>query len=188
VNTISVDITGAAGGISGFGGCSAGYGARVQVTRIPVIPGSVLHVFVGGQGVNVLAGWNGGGMGAPSGCGGTYTSGGGGSSDIRAGGLLLSNRIIVAGGGGGYVGTASYGVQKGGDSGQVGLDGTGGLSGFTGGGGGSSSSGGSVTTQGPPATAGSLGFGGNGRDGCSSGGGGGYYGGKGRILFFFFEL
>jgi hypothetical protein len=176
---ISVDITGGAGGLSDSGITGLpGKGARVQAT-IPVTGGSVLHIYVGGQGGLPAGGWNGGGDG--------FTSyGGGGASDIRVGGYSFESRIVVVGGGGGRYQSTDCGPQKGGDGGQVGTAGS--VStcfSLAGGGGGTATAGGvrgqTNVAENHVATAGSLGLGGKGATGSGSyagGGGGGYYGGK----------
>ena len=90
-------ITSAGG--SGIGGYSFG---QLTVTS----PGTLLNIFVGGQGnpatgtsaVAGAGGWNGGGGGAAVGRSG---AGGGGATDVRLTGTAAANRIIVAGGGGG---------------------------------------------------------------------------------------
>jgi hypothetical protein len=82
------------GGVGGLGGVAQG--------DLAVTPGTVLHVFVGGQN-----GYNGGGPGGQTGntTGGGLPAGlaasGGGASDVRVNGTLLTDRVIVAGGGGG---------------------------------------------------------------------------------------
>jgi hypothetical protein len=182
VYQISVDINGAAGGSYGSYGVP-GYGARVQAT-IPVAPGTVLFIFVGGQGYvagcyygneYAYGGWNGGGQGA------FCSTSGGGSSDIRIGGTGFVNRIVVAGGGGGYYWGGGCDYQRGGHGGEVGVDGSGGC-GFSRGGGGTATSGGTAGNYG--ATAGSFGQGGDGfLPNTHGGGGGGYFGGK-WLLFF----
>jgi hypothetical protein len=174
-----VDISGAAGGLSDSGITGLpGKGARVQAT-IPVMGGSVLHIYVGGLGGLPTGGWNGGGDGFVS-------YGGGGATDIRVGGYSLANRIVVAGGGGGRYQSTDCGPQKGGDGGQVGTAGSASACfNLAGGAGGTASAGGVAgqpnVAEDHVATAGSVGFGGNGATGSGSyagGGGGGYYGGK----------
>jgi hypothetical protein len=174
VSFISVEIAGSAGGT--YGESFPGYGARVQAI-LSVIPGTVLKLFIGGQGghsnYNTLAagGWNGGGN--------SYgrTTSGGGASDIRIGGTTLANRVIVAGGGGGYYWSGCN--QKGGDGGLYGTDGSGNCGIYHGGGG--------VLIEGGSGNGyyhagfGALGLGGNGYNSGTeenSGGGGGYYGGR----------
>jgi hypothetical protein len=185
---ISVDIKGAAGGQDSVG--IPGKGARVQAT-IPVTGGSVLHIYVGGQGGLPTGGWNGGGDGFGAGGG----AGGGGASDIRVGGNSLANRIVVAGGGGGmYTDSDCGGSQKGGDGGEIGTMGSTALCfspHLAGGGGGTATAGGMAGQPNLPenhvATAGSLGLGGKGATGSGSwagGGGGGYYGGKSVTVIF----
>jgi sugar lactone lactonase YvrE len=206
-NSMTVDITGAAGGsFTGSPGCNGGcpagtrgFGARVQST-LPVTPGSILHIYVGGQGGASLGlpgtggdgGWNGGGRGNVQGQNGQsppYTAGtaGGGASDIRVDGIDYSHRIIVAGGGGGYYVGQNCGTQKGGDAGRTGNSGTTGCNPVTAAGGGTSTAGGvgGFGDTWGPAGAGLLGTGGNAAysgDGYgSAGGGGGYYGGGGGV-------
>jgi hypothetical protein len=100
VTSIQIDSRGAEGG-----GTYGGFGARVVVT-VPVTPGQVLAVMVGGAPTphTYSAGYNGGGAGN------TYSStqsgGGGGASDVRTS-SALSDRIVVAGGGGGAGGLAT---------------------------------------------------------------------------------
>jgi sugar lactone lactonase YvrE len=185
-SSVFVDIYGAAGGSQPNG--VPGYGARVQTT-IPVNPGDVLHIFIGGQGTTsfvsgsspgpIKGGWNGGGRGYDNSCI-APGSGGGGASDIRIGGTSLSDRVVVAGGGGGYYGGANCPNQKGGDGGFNGEPGFTAGCGWNAGLGGSQSSGGSAGTPTETiATPGTLGAGGNGGISCSGGGGGGFYGGGG---------
>jgi Glycine rich protein len=188
VTTISVTLTGAAGGSClqfGSGG-AAGRGAIVTAD-LPVTPGSTLNIFVGSRGTNasngsvVNGGANGGGNGGGQG------SGGGGATDIRSGGSALPNRIAVAGGGGGcyYSGGANGGA--GGTPNGLG-GGSVGPANVAGGGGTQSAGGaGGVSNSSPPynGAAGTLGLGGGGFviSGNAvyggAGGGGGYYGGGG---------
>ncbi|GAC1396755.1 MAG: hypothetical protein NVSMB52_10350 [Chloroflexota bacterium] len=98
VSTIHVVAIGGAGGASMSAG---GRGAQVT-TDLPVTPGSILYIDVGGNGDATLKpGWNGGGTGGPT---------GGGATDIRtcsraACSVLTAGandpRAVVAGGGGG---------------------------------------------------------------------------------------
>jgi hypothetical protein len=194
-----VDMTGAASGSGGVG--TPGYGARVQ-SYLSVTPGSVLHITVGGRGNNCSqlstpgyrsGGFNGGGDSYGRGLGDVGGTGGGGASDIRLGGSLLSHRVVVAGGGGGYYCGDHCTARKGGDAGQIGLQGSnaavvctpghelGGLGGnwVIGGTGG-------YSMIAPGSTNGSLGYGGSGGGSESGGGGGGLYGGRRRSGLFFF--
>ena len=127
---------------------------------VPVRPGQLLWVFVGGLGGGQEGGhggWNGGADGSGG-------SGGGGASDIRTG-LNLSSRLLVAGGGGGSQWSGGTGGAGGG------LTGAGGCSGNQA----NQTAGGDVGKRGQ----GTFGAGGV----CSkslswcSGGGGGWYGG-----------
>jgi hypothetical protein len=93
VNKIFIDALGAGGarGTTGVGGA----GGRAQ-GAIPVTPGEVLYLYVGGKGGGSLTstlnigGWNGGGNGSGAGAGG----GGGGATDIRRNKLVVTNKII----------------------------------------------------------------------------------------------
>jgi sugar lactone lactonase YvrE/outer membrane biosynthesis protein TonB len=159
-----VDISGAAGSNTAY----AGNGARVQ-TFLMVSPGSTIFVYVGGMGFpSAVGGWNGGGAGGAGG----YT--GGGATDIRIGGSQLTDRKVVAGGGGGACGSL-----RGGDAGEVGMDGVTWCCSYNGKGASSSAggAGGAVETSNPGQN-GMLGVGGHTGDSGGGGGGGGYYGGK----------
>jgi hypothetical protein len=187
VQWIAVDVVGAAGGDSSLSGLS-GKGARVQTT-LPVTSGSVLSVFVGGQGGYSIvcgggatnAGWNGGGSGYGCQAGGR-AGGGGGASDIRVGAAALTDRTIVAGGGGGTrIGCCCNSLSQGGDAGEEGSSGANGeycdVNGshnYVGGGGATKTAGGSAGSNASPGT---LGNGGEGSGNNGGGGGGGYYGG-----------
>jgi hypothetical protein len=195
-NTISVDITGAAGGSGGNQG-TPGYGARVR-SYYPVTPGTVLYVTVGCQGNGAATatlngglnsgGYNGGG--AADGLG----TGGGGATDIRIGGLDMSSRVVIAGGGGGYYSGGGCGSLKGGDGGKFGNPGTPPLTSCSPSLNQPTAGGGNWTAGGAPGTAppgfsfisraGRLGFGGV--TGCcnAGGSGAGYYGGIFLIMFF----
>ncbi len=181
VTLVRVDAIGAQGGANTLNGYTAndaqGKGGRVQAT-LPVTPGEVLTVTVGGRGATtqcngctIAGGYNGGGAGHNG------AGGGGGATDLRRGGTALTNRILVAGGGGGD-GWTQYGLTPGGGGGGlVGRNGarSGPFPSYEGTGGGQTS-GGSIN--------GGLGLGGDsdvplGGVAGSGGGGGGYYGGGG---------
>jgi large repetitive protein len=93
VSWVQFDALGGVGarGTSGTGGS----GGRVQ-GAIPVTPGEVLYLYVGGRGGGSLdstlnvGGWNGGGNGNAAGQGG----GGGGATDIRRNKMVVTNKII----------------------------------------------------------------------------------------------
>ena len=174
----SVDVTAIGGHGADRSGVTGGRGASVSGT-LPVRPGQVLYVEVGGSGADAtpngvggfnggVGGFNGGGAGGSLANGG---GGGGGASDVRtvpmgAGATSLNSRAIVAGAGGGG------GQQAGGDAGSDGASGT------AGGEAGTQTGGGSAGGTGNPGTAGTLGAGGTGgRSG--GGGGGGLFGGGG---------
>jgi len=93
VSSITVTVAGADGG-----GNLGGNGAVVTAT-IPVTPGQVLTINVGGSGNSINGGYGGGGNGFASTDGNVNynSSGGGGASSISIGGTPV---IIAAGGGG----------------------------------------------------------------------------------------
>lgn len=179
VTSIDIVIAGAEGG--GIGGTDGGNGATVTAT-IPVNPGDVIEIIVGGQGTCPAAGYNGGGAGFASTNGNTnYNScGGGGSTDISINGII----VAVASGGGG-AGGGSVTTNNGGNGGCA--TGTAGVNTFGAGGTGgtlaSGGNGGAPWAGTPPGGQnGSLGQGGNGglwQTASGGGGGGGYYGGGG---------
>ncbi|MCO5176695.1 MAG: glycine rich domain-containing protein [Thermomicrobiales bacterium] len=122
-------------GASGGGTVSANGGkAQDLIATVPVTPGSVITLMVGGKGEDggrcdneqPRGGFNGGGNGgAGLGVFNCAGAGGGGASDVRIGGSDLSHRVLVAAGGGG-AGTisASQGDPAGGNGGElVGEDG-----------------------------------------------------------------
>jgi hypothetical protein len=169
------DVYGAVGGQLEFNISPGGRGGRATAT-IPVTPGSVVTIVVGGKGEDVgscssgpiKGGFNGGGAGGLAVCDG---AGGGGASDVRIGGNGISNRVVVAGGGGG-ASTANSGPpcgMRGGGAGG-GLTGADGLCGGAAGGNQDGSRGSGELAKGGPGGGGFLGGG---------GGGGGYYGGAG---------
>lgn len=99
---LQIDACGGEGGQGGAGYVGNAPGGYIQ-SRIPVTPGSTLHIYVGGSGNtgSTTGGYNGGGSS-------TYSnSNGGGGTDIRTGdgGTTGSDntdtRIVVAGGAGG---------------------------------------------------------------------------------------
>jgi hypothetical protein len=142
VTNLHVTAVGGAGGDSTFmgGTTSGGLGGLVSAD-LPVTPGQLLYVEVGGAGSTAAGGFNGGGASSYDG------GGGGGASDVRAcsvatascpgGGGSLDSRLLVAAGGGGAGGSGDSPGGAGGDAGaspQAG--GTGGSSPDTSGGGG----------------------------------------------------
>jgi hypothetical protein len=202
VPTGVTEVTVVAKGASGGGAASGSYEAAPGLggslkAIIPVTPGELLIIYVGGEGGHGYGGFNGGG--APGNSEGYSGSGGGGASDVRQGGTTLSNRVFVAGGGGGKgsgVPYSSYsggaGGSGGGKTGGPGETGGGYPPGYGGGGGSQSSGGsggrggvgeGSMGCNGQQGYMGSRGAGGDGGiNGCGfpgGGGGGGYYGGGG---------
>ena len=115
VTSASFDVQGAQGGNGG------GNGGRA-IDTLHLTPGTVVNVFVGGEGDN--GGFNGGGS--------SGASVGGGASDIRIGGTALSDRVLIAGG----EAAAPWPGSGGGGGGLTGEDGTIGGGGATGGAGG----------------------------------------------------
>jgi hypothetical protein len=118
-------------------------GGRVSAV-IPVTPGEVLAVFVGGDASRASGGFNGGADGGEGYEDGHAGFGAGGASDAREHGVSLGDRIVVVGGGGGQGGGQGRSAKggaggKGGDE-TGGAGGTGGNCcssfGFSGGGGG----------------------------------------------------
>ena len=179
VTVIVASLAGARGGTVTRNDMSqtgaGGFGSTI-VARIPVTPGELLQIYIGGNGGLSSPGYNGGGAGCtenpnePSG-------GGGGATDIRRTPYQSNNRLAVAAGGGG--GSAFFGAAGGsggypsGQSGGVGIGSPDIPSGGT------DSSGGTVSIQSPGAcaAAGSVGTGGSCCNGHGGGGGAGYYGG-----------
>ena len=219
VTEVQFDVKGAEGGDAigttvGWGGTStinadAGNGGRVT-GLLPVTPGETLYLFVGGEGVLLSGGYNGGGD--ADFCSGTevIASGGGGASDIRQGGTSLADRTVVAGGGGGAAGNGADAYRSSDGAGAGGgLIGQAGLTLYGGGTclvaqGGSAVAGGTGGNNscwcggGMVAGSGSLGLGGSSicapsglstcscsGTGCTSGGGGGggFYGGGAGICY-----
>ena len=188
VTSLTINVLGASGGLTGYSDYNPGLGGQVQGT-LTVTPGEVLTVYVGEQGGNAptLTGSGGtGGFGyGTGGNGGNGQAGygggaGGGSSAIVHSGTVLAE----AGGGAGEDGLSVPGGNGGGTSGDAGY---GNDIPANGGGGGTPSAVGSGGTGGTNSgLPGSGSNGGSGGAGVSSswyvgggGGGGGYYGGGG---------
>jgi hypothetical protein len=176
--SVEIDLWGGAGGwgwnpdVWGPKG-APGYGGY-SLARIPVTPGELLQVYVGGMGepateaYHGLGGFNGGGNGIGSAPHRYAGGGGGGGSDIRRGSTLAS-RLVVAGGGGGGSGWCTDGSGIGGaGGGEYGEDGQE-CGGYPPGGAGTPFSGGGFS--------GMFGMGGSAFEYAGAGGGGGYYGG-----------
>lgn len=183
IHYLAVDAMGASGGVDDlfptFGSVS-GCGGRTKCL-LPVAPGDILKIYVGGKGPNstehiFVGGYNGGGsQGVTSAFG--YVGGGGGATDIRIGGTTIANRVIIAAGGGGSGVGGSYNGGDGG--GLMGLPAKqNGIVNSSSGLGGTQSAGGAGATLWGIAESGSLFAGGVGVF-SSGGGGGGYYGGGG---------
>jgi hypothetical protein len=184
ITSINVRAVGARGGAGGPTGAAGGFGA-VATADLPVTPGQVLFVNVGGNGGVVSPGFNGGGSGGDG--ANNDGGGGGGASDIGtiqrvAGGISLDARLLVAGGGGGGGGNSPGGATSGGAGGGATPSG-GGATGANGSGpgGGAGGSGGGLQSPGGNAV-GALGGNGSvagGPAGSGGGGGAGSFGGGG---------
>jgi hypothetical protein len=186
VTQASFDVVGAKGGANNAG-ATGGLGGEATAP-LTVVPGQVIEILVGGQGISGGAGFNGGGDASS---GGPPGGGGGGGSDIRIGACAatlscdLAARAIVAGGGGGAGASSQFGLGATGGSGG-GLTGTAGGSTANGAGSGgqgtqAAGGGGGSALAGTPGVDGVLGVGGDGGGNGyrPGGGGGGYYGGGG---------
>ncbi len=198
ITQVTVTLKGASGGNSATSGsplCNLGGLGGTVTGVLPVAPGSVLNIFVGGMGATPVSpfgaqaagGWNGGGLGGFNGS--AYAGGGGGGmTDIRVGGVAWANIVVCAGAGGG----AAYNYGCGGyDQGGPGGGATGGCGEqdvtfgcpptYATGGGGSQIAGGAGGQWSGYCLSGSggPGIGGNGCVPTEDGGGGGagYYGG-----------
>lgn len=169
-NVFEVTVTMYGGAGSNNGG-SQGLGGYIKCS-VPVTPGQVIEVRVGGSGDS--GGYNGGGDAN----GFNY---GGGASDIRLYPYALGDRLVVAGGGGGASAAGQAGGHGGYTDGLAGVTSTGGAAA----GGGTQSAGGAAGTVNGFGTAPTAGASGQGGDGgyegsrYGGGGGGGYYGGGG---------
>lgn len=186
---------------------TGGYGAVVSAD-MPVVPGEVLYVYVGGNGEAASAsgspaegGANGGGGSGSSVPAGGGAGGGGGASDVRtiaaptSGSQTgsLESRLLVAGGGGGAANAADQGAPgdgNGGNAGQAGPNsyegtpaepGTANANGTGAGGAGGT---GRLYTPGQAGTLGDGGVAGSDIDFQGGGGGGGLYGGGGGASFY----
>jgi hypothetical protein len=191
VRRITVTAVGAAGGncLPGHGG----KGAAITAT-VPVRPGEVLLVGVGGfgKGCNIVPASGGFGGGGAGGAGNTSRgspgAGGGGASFVipRSSSRNFRTALVVAGGGGGSTDFSSTVGVNGGNAGSPGPPGVmagGGRAGSQSAGGAGGAAGSANAHAGFP---GSLGHGGAGGHGATSGvsvggggGGGGYFGGGG---------
>ena len=162
VTSISVDAYGAGGGVYPGGPGTAGAGGRIQGT-VPVTPGQVLTIVVGGAGGNSQY----------NRCG----SGGGGFSGVLD---ATNNHLISAGGGGGaagdegcpQVGGGGNGGSTSGSNGSCGIGGAGGTNAAGPAGG----AGGTGTIAGAAGNANGGGNGGATQGDEGTGGGGGGYG------------
>jgi hypothetical protein len=192
----SIQVYAVAGAGGGRGSTPGGLGATATAA-VPVRPGEVLYIEVGGAGQQVPGpgpgGWNGGGNG-PGGGGG-----GGGASDVRTipcgstcpgDTATLGSRLIVAAGGGGagfgsLSGVGGVADQAGGDA--TGSGGGGGAAGTLGEGGrgGAGAPNNDPSLVGVAGNDGTFGQGGAGsgdhdaNTGSGGGGGGGYFGAGG---------
>ncbi|MEL7376989.1 MAG: glycine rich domain-containing protein [Bacteroidota bacterium] len=174
VFSVDLEVYGASGG-SASTVTMGGPGGFAQGT-LDVTPGTLLYLYVGGEGqVNTGepingGGWNGGGdaLGSNS----FIRGGGGGASDVRVGGSSLHDRVIVAAGGGGTGGDGLPGGAGGGLNGGPGYHNP-----TIGGGGGSINQGGlpSINSDGQGGSFGQGGYATN--SVLLAGGGAGWYGG-----------
>jgi Glycine rich protein len=200
VTDISFNVTASAGGRGLFGstpGTALGGNGGTVAGHLTVTGGTVLNLYVGGQGTPSnsstpgTGGWNGGGApGVYPGCGPLNAAGGGGASDIRIGGTALANRVVVAGGGGGggsY--TCASTSDIGGNGGSNTSTGAGADGQYAGAytnawrGQGATQSAGGAGGNGTAYSNGALGVGGAGFSSYpGGGGGGGYYGGGGAYI------
>lgn len=186
VTSITATLQGASGGdapwesydVNGYYiGTIYGYGGKggTVTANIPVTPGEILQINVGGQGGIITAGSNGGGAGCPEQTK-NPSGGGGGASDIRRSPYTLVDRLIVAGGGGG--GFASYGAPGGAGGYPAGANGGAGTGSFLPPTGGTATSGGTATNLNTNCYGvGTFGVGASCCSGFGGGGGGGYWGG-----------
>ena len=197
VTSITITVAGAQGGnaLDGPGSTGStgtsipgGLGAVITAT-IPVNPGDIIGMTVGGQGGIGTAGFNGGGTGQFSSDGQLVngSAGGGGSTNVTINGVPI---IIAAGGGGagggswsfspennvGGAGGCANGVAPSPGSPWIGTGGGGGTQ-FGPGAGGPPWAG--VPTGGFPGVGGTGGAGGIWNTAPGGGGGGGYFGGGG---------
>src|SRR6476661_246242 len=199
VTALYVTATGGSGGTAYYYYPSSpavtapgGLGGRIR-GWVPVTPGEVLTIRVGGSSNGTSAGYNGGG--SSSGNSGFFVGGGGGgATDLRRNGtrtddpLAARNALLIAAGGGGAAITGpnqSNKVPGGNGGGLVGGNGSCGVGGTTAGGGGTQSApGGSGAGLGQGAstfvaTAAAGGAGGGGFYGGGAGGNGSCSGGGG---------
>jgi hypothetical protein len=184
LNAVTIVATGAAGG-GPSSGLAAGRGAIVSAV-VPVTPGEVIYVDVGGIGAHPGGGFNGGGASVTNTDVGLSEFGGGGASDVRlvsrSASGSLDSRVLVAAGGGGSATPAAAGGDAGGDGGSSPGSSVGGGAGTqtAGGPGGCNvllTGCGGAGSLGVGGTGGVSGAGANAREGA--GGGGGLFGGGG---------
>lgn len=192
VTSITITVAGAQGGGSQDNSgpiVPGGLGAVITAT-IPVNPGDIIDMTIGGQGgLGTAAGFNGGGSGFFSSDGNlnNASASGGGSTNINVNGSPV---IIAAGGGGAGGGTWDFSPENnaGGDggcaTGEAPMPGSPWIP--TGGGGGTQVSPGvggapwaGVPPGGSPGIGGVGGIGGQWQTAPGGGGGGGYFGGGG---------
>lgn len=187
---VTVDAYGAEGGRgqnTDERRADGGKGGRASAA-IEVEPGEVLLVRVGGRGIGIQGGYNGGGNAGNA--SEDDAGGGGGASDVRRSPYDLTDRLIVAGGGGGGGADADGGgstfANGGAGGGAEGRAGNGSSSTppTSPGRGGTQTAGGARGSGDSTARAGTFGNGGRGGLGASGddtggGGGGGWYGGGG---------
>lgn len=187
VTHVTVKSWGAGGGGGIAAGGSGGAGGYAQGT-IPVNPGDVLTIIVGGAGVNksTVPTYGGGGAGGADRFGGFIGGSGGGRSSVA----LNSTEVIIAGGGGGRAGASTQAAIGGSGGGSVGNNGTvatacllpsagGGGTQVSGGAGGIGFTANQDGEDGTQFNGGAGGNSGSNNSGGGGGGGGGYFGGGG---------
>lgn len=195
VTEVTIECRGASGGTSSTVYVGERSGGAIVSGLVPVVPGTTLDVYVGGQPVgpgddgslsepNYVGGWPNGGDGFVAPSTAAQGGGGGGATFVAADGDGIGDARICAGGGGGmgYY-SPSLPEHKVGGSGGVFLGGAGGIDSY-GGGGATQFAGGAAGANDstPNPTAGSAGQGGTSgqnNNKFGGGGGGGRYGGGG---------
>jgi hypothetical protein len=115
LTSLAIVATGAAGG-GPSSGLTGGRGAVVSA-MVPVTPGEILYIEVGGVGGQPAGGFNGGGVGGTNTDVGLSVFGGGGASDVRlissSADGSLDSRVLGAAGGGGSASPAAAGGDAG---------------------------------------------------------------------------
>ena len=115
LSALQITLYGASGGSSRESASAGGKGLKAVSTIATPVAGSVIHIFVGGQGLTGVTsgGFNGGGDSTNA-----HSGSGGGATDVRYPTTALVDRFLVAGGGGGAEGL--IGSERGGEAGRGG--------------------------------------------------------------------